>query len=122
MASSTIFLGLNWTEMAHANPVKVGMRNHASFDKATFWEHRPEVLATFNRPCTGGGTQAFWATNDDAFDGLFEDQRFREEYVPVLFHSGAECWPGFAVPEWLDEVASEDSLETLTWSDVQLLN
>ena len=26
-------LGLNWVEMAHANPVKTGMRNHASLTK-----------------------------------------------------------------------------------------
>lgn len=115
-------LGLNWTEMAHANPVKVGMRNHASFDKATFWKHRPDVLATFNRPCSGRGTQSFWATNDDAFDGLFEDPEFRAAYEPVQFRDGNRCWPGFAVPEWLDKVADDASVEVLSWADVTLLN
>ena len=115
-------LGLNWTEMAHANPIKVGLRNHASFDKGTFWEHRPEVLATFNRPCTGDGTQAFWGVNDDAFDGLFEDQRFREAYLPVLFREGSTCWPGFAVPGWLDAVPADAGVERLTWSDIRILN
>ncbi|WP_428929789.1 hypothetical protein [Marinibacterium sp. SX1] len=115
-------LGLNWTEMAHANPIKVGMRNHASFDKPTFWEHRPDVLATFNRPCSERGSQSFWAANDDAFDGLFEDQRFRDEFTPVQFFDGSSCWPGFAVPGWLETVGARDSIEVLSWSDVTLLN
>lgn len=115
-------LGLNWTEMAHANPIKVGMRNHASFDKPTFWEHRPEVLANFNRPCSDGDTQSYWSTNDAAFDGLFSDPRFREEYLPVKFHDAGTCWPGFAVPAWLDQVAGDDSVQVLSWANLTVLD
>lgn len=113
-------LGLNWTEMAHANPVKTGMRNHASFDKATFWANRPDVLATFNRECLGDGKQVFWASNDDAFDGIFSDRRFRAEFVPVLFRQGADCWPGFAVPDWLDEISADSGVTTLTWDQIEI--
>jgi hypothetical protein len=136
-------LGLNWTEMAHANPVKVGMRNHASFDKATFWAHRPDVFATFNRACSRGGTQTFWTTNDDAFDDIFEDAQFRAEYRPVRFGTpppvegigrSMHCWPGFARSDWLSErsagAAGPDGatdrptggIEVLTWSDLEFLN
>lgn len=114
-------LGLNWTEMAHANPVKVGMRNHASFDKGVFWSHQPEVLTIFNRPCGEDGGITLWASNDDAFDGLFSDARFRDAYQPVTFHQGDQCWPAFAEPSWLDSV-SGDGIEPLEWSQLQVLN
>ncbi|MEM8580044.1 MAG: hypothetical protein AAGF50_02455 [Pseudomonadota bacterium] len=118
-------LGLNWTEMAHANPVKVGMRNHASFDKPTFWAHQPDVIATFNVPCLEG-TQRFGmraaASPLDAFAGLFYERRFQEEYVPVLFQSEGQCWPGFARPAWLDTVGDQSGVQAVAWSDVQIRN
>ncbi len=115
-------LGLNWTVMAHANPVKEGMRNHASFDKPTFWAHQPDVLSAFNRACTrnaNGTGQAFWSTDDAAFDGLFTDPDFRAAYIPVRFTSGDECWPGFAQPDWL-ETAEGPGLERLEWDTVEI--
>ena len=115
-------LGLNWTEMAHANPIKTGMRNHASFDKATFWANAPDVLATFDRPCSEGSVQEFWATNDDAFDGIFEDGRFNDEYVPIRFRSGERCWPGFANTSWLTAASHQPTLEVLTWADLRILH
>ncbi|UWQ21557.1 hypothetical protein [Jannaschia sp. W003] len=115
-------LGLNWTEMAHAKPIKVGMRNHASFDKATFWAHEPEVVAIFNRPCGEGDTQPFWASNDDAFDDLFEDPRFRSGYRPVRFREAGACWPAFARPDWLRAVGSDPAVEVLEWTAVELIN
>lgn len=110
-------LGLNWTVMAHANPIKVGMRNHASFDKDTFWEHSPDVLTIFNRFCDEGGGLRLWAANDDAFDNLFSDTRFREAYAPVAFRDAEECWPGFAKPEWLAQV-DPSKLTQFDWADV----
>lgn len=114
-------LGLNWVEMAHANPVKVGMRNHASFDKPTFWKYSPDVIANFNRPCTEGGTQQYWASNDDAFGGLFGDAEFRRRYRPVLFRQQSKCWPGFATPEWLEMATHDPSLTVMEWSDIVIL-
>jgi hypothetical protein len=103
-------LGLNWTEMAHANPVKVGMRNHASFDLATFWKHQPDVVATFNRSCTR-------ATPDGGFDGLFQMDDFRAAFVPVQFTNGTNCWPGFATPAWVESVDLE-GLVARDWADM----
>jgi hypothetical protein len=40
-------LGLNNTMMAHANPIKKGFRNHASFDINTFWKLQPDILGPF---------------------------------------------------------------------------
>ncbi|MFA3920810.1 hypothetical protein [Ruegeria hyattellae] len=115
-------LGLNWVEMAHANPVKVGMRNHASFDKDTFWKHTPDVLAAFNRPCAEGNSLAFWSHADTAFDGLYSDDKFRSAYVPVAFVQGTECWPGFATPDWLAQTTPGETIKTFDWADVKSLD
>ncbi|WP_372574000.1 hypothetical protein [Ruegeria jejuensis] len=115
-------LGLNWVEMAHANPVKVGMRNHASFDKDTFWKHAPDVLAAFNRPCAEGNSLAFWSHADNAFDGLYSDDKFRSAYVPVAFVQGGDCWPGFAQPDWLAQTTPGEAIKTFDWADVKSLD
>lgn len=113
-------LGLNWTEMAHANPIKVGMRNHASFDKKTFWKHAPDVVSAFNRACTVGQPLSFWASDDNGFGGLFSDTEFRSSYVPVSFHNGTDCWPGFAKPAWILEVSSDARVDVFNWSDLKI--
>ncbi len=115
-------LGLNWVEMAHANPVKVGMRNHASFDKNTFWNHAPDVLAAFNRACAADNSLAFWSHADAAFDGLFSDERFQDAYVPVAFVQGPECWPGFAKPDWLAQTKPGEAIKSFDWAAVKKLD
>jgi len=37
-------MGLNNTLMAHANGLKEGLKNHASFDKPTFYKLRPDFV------------------------------------------------------------------------------
>ncbi|MEL6522311.1 MAG: hypothetical protein AAFQ66_15195 [Pseudomonadota bacterium] len=112
-------LGLNWVEMAHANPIKVGLRNHASFDRDTFWKHEPDMLAAFNRRCGDGPGLQFWSTDDNAFDGLFTDERFRETYQPVAFVDGDDCWPAFALPSWI-EASTLEGMKPLTWEEVEI--
>ncbi|MEL7182055.1 MAG: hypothetical protein AAGK57_00265 [Pseudomonadota bacterium] len=114
-------LGLNWTVMAHANPIKEGMRNHASFHKPTFWDHAPDLVTPFNRPCGPGQGLAFWDSDDNAFDGLYSDADFRAAYRPVTFVQGSLCWPGFAKPVWL-ATASVPGMTVYDWSDVTILN
>ncbi|MBO9402569.1 hypothetical protein [Shimia sp. R9_3] len=111
-------LGLNWVEMAHANPVKIGMRNHASFDKPTFWRHQPDVLAAFNRACTKDQGLAFWSHADSAFDGLYSDADFQAAYVPVAFRNTTQCWPSFARHEWLARATPSDAILVYDWADV----
>jgi len=113
-------LGLNWTVMAHANPVKIGMRNHASFDNATFWKYAPDVVSAFNRQCKSGTTLSFWASDDAAFRGLYGDEDFRAAYLPVLFTEGDDCWPGFATPDWANRVQL-DGMIVLDWNNVTTL-
>ncbi len=114
-------LGLNWTEMAHANPVKVGMRNHASFDAATFWKHAPDVVSAFNRACNPGEPLRFWETDDAGFGGLFSDPEFRQSYVPISFQNGTDCWPGFAKPAWIMKLTDPIGVDVFDWTDVTVL-
>jgi hypothetical protein len=115
-------LGLNWTEMAHANPIKVGMRNHASFDAPTFWKHAPDVLSAFNRACKIGEPLSFWASNDSGFGGLFSNPLFQQSYVPISFHSDTECWPGFAKLSWLESNSDSEGMDVFDWSEIKTLH
>lgn len=88
-------LGLNNTTMAHANPIKQGYRNHASFDKGGFWKLAPDVLGTFMGADIVRDTTLFvlpentrrYRTSDftyQCFKGIFDDPEFREAYEPAL--------------------------------------
>lgn len=108
-------LGLNWVEMAHANPVKAGMRNHASFDAATFWKHEPDLVAEFNRACEQDAFVVFAVL--DMTKGLYLEDRFQNAYAPVRIQDGARCWRGFARRGWLVDVA-DPRIEEVRWDDV----
>jgi hypothetical protein len=110
-------LGLNWTEMAHANPVKVGTRNLASFEPDVFWRHRPEIVAEFKRACRDGGF-TLWS-EADYYKGLYWTERFQAEYRPALFRRDGECWPVFAREDWLSRVRI-GGLEEVDWNMVRL--
>jgi hypothetical protein len=109
-------LGLNWTEMAHAEPVKIGKRNHASFYPPLFWEHSPDLFALFARPCGVDGRRADWTDSEVAFDGIWREARFRETYLPVHFRDGDRCWPGFARTDWIGRMEDAAAVDVLTWT------
>ncbi len=115
-------LGLNWVEMAHANPVKVGMRNHASFDKNTFWKHAPDVLAEFNRPCVTDQPLVQRVWGGKAFDGLYHEDAFQSAYIPIIFVHGTECWPGFAKLGWLAQATPAEAIRSFDWAAVKKLD
>lgn len=88
-------LGLNNTIMAHANTIKQGYRNHASFDKGGFWKLSPDILGAFMGADVVADTSLFvlpentlrYRTSDITylcFRGIFDDADFREEYKPAL--------------------------------------
>ncbi|MCA0997330.1 glycosyltransferase family 39 protein [Alloyangia pacifica] len=96
-------MGLNWVEMAHANPIKIGFRNHASFDVDTFWKHQPDVVAQFDKTeCQRKTWSAAAKSPSTGVSQLFFQRRFRELYVPVAFEGGGEsCANAFAARDWL---------------------
>lgn len=45
-------MGLNNPEMAHANKIKKGVKNHGSFNKNVFYEQNPDIFLTWPDPLT----------------------------------------------------------------------
>lgn len=115
-------MGLNWVEMAHANPIKVGMRNHASFDIDTFWKHQPDLLPLFHRGiCQRTGWTEQSNVHDTGVKKLYGQARFQEAYTPVILEmeSGA-CTNAFAANSWLAQVDS-DKISIVGWDDLMII-
>ena len=114
-------LGLNWVEMAHANPVKTGLRNHASFDAATFWKNQPDLIAEFNRPCSTDGFVVHRA-DQGLVKGLYLESEFQGAYAPVriIDVDADRCWRGFARRDWLKDQPDE-RIEIVDWDEVTLI-
>ncbi|NDW01740.1 hypothetical protein [Salipiger sp. PrR002] len=109
-------MGLNWVEMAHANPIKIGVRNHASFDVDTFWKYPPDVVAQFNkRKCQSEQWSATARFPSTGVSQLFSQQRFRELYAPVTFErADGACANAFAARDWLAR-AQGGRVSVLEW-------
>lgn len=84
-------MGLNNTMMAHANRIKVGMKNHASFDKPTFYRLHPDFV---EGEFIGADEHFELPENKPDFDktnflslllkGIFRDTTFTHLYQPAL--------------------------------------
>ena len=94
-------LGLNNTTMAHANSIKDGYRNHASFAKEGFWELQPDMLGTFMGADIVVDTTLFVLPENTnkyrqvdftylCYKGIFDDSDFRDSYVPALVKRSTE--------------------------------
>jgi arabinofuranosyltransferase len=95
-------MGLNNVRMAHANREKTGFRNHASFDIATFWTLRPDIVGPFYgaEPIADTSifhlpenTVAFRTSNRflyDAYKGIFDQPQFIQTYLPALIKLKSE--------------------------------
>jgi arabinofuranosyltransferase len=88
-------MGLNSVQMAHAQRVKHGFRNHASFDVNTFWKMMPDMVGTFYGGEIVTDTAKFTLPeNTDyfrsgmfiykAYKQLFDYPRFIDSYLPAL--------------------------------------
>ncbi|MCF6430604.1 hypothetical protein [Leisingera sp. MMG026] len=101
-------MGLNWVEMAHANPIKIGFRNHASFDADTFWKHPLDLLPQFHKPgCQRENWTEAARASDTGVKQLFVQPRFQAEYTPVVLEmGGGRCTNAFAANRWLAQVDS----------------
>jgi arabinofuranosyltransferase len=76
-------MGLNDTRMAHAPGDRTGIKNHAAFNEAVFFEHSPDIVwplpsgrADGTSP-GGGSTDAF---TGKVLRGLPDDRRFLADY------------------------------------------
>ena len=114
-------MGLNWVKMAHANTVKEGFRNHASFDKETFYQFPPEMIAMFTRDqCQTTGWIEPRATSGP-LKGLLTEQRFQDMFQPIIMTSdNGECWNGFAQTTWLGGI-DDPRIQQLSWASLTLM-
>jgi hypothetical protein len=78
-------MGLNDTRMAHNGGDRIGLRSHAAFDKATFFELSPTMVVPLVQ--FSDGLAAMDAKNSPAgaavaivLKGLLEDPKFRKKY------------------------------------------
>jgi arabinofuranosyltransferase len=89
-------LGLNNTQMAHASKLKIGLKNHASFNKEVFYKLRPDFVlgkaiadtTNFVLPDNQPGFDQYF--DNVALKKLFIDDRFVKEYQPVLINKTGE--------------------------------
>lgn len=88
-------MGLNNITMAHALKEKVGIKNHAAFDKATFYSQKPEVFHGYKKISgfVKSPNDTTILENDPGFADMyvfrlykkiFTDREFRLNYHPVV--------------------------------------
>jgi hypothetical protein len=93
-------MGLNDTKMAHASSVKVGYRNHASFDKEVFYKEKPDMMGAFYGAAVVEDTTGFILPENkkefrtdyanmvySGYKRIFDDQRFHQTYLPALVNN-----------------------------------
>lgn len=93
-------MGLNNTKMAHANSYKVGYRNHASFDKNTFYLLKPDMMGTFYGAMVVPDTAGFVLPENKtefrtdyanmvygSYKKIYDDKKFQDTYIPALIHN-----------------------------------
>jgi hypothetical protein len=112
-------MGLNDTAMAHANPIKTGLKNHASFDIPTFYKLKPDFVDGYFVPDTA--LSAFQLPeNKPDFDeksfessvlkGIFRDSTFVNEYKPVLISRtpSKQTFFTYARVDYIDSLRQKD--------------
>ena len=83
-------MGLNNTLMAHATKEKIGLKNHAAFDKNTFYLLKPDLLIsvivedTSNFILPENSSDFDNSFDNNAMKNIFRDEQFINLYQPVL--------------------------------------
>ena len=111
-------MGLNNILMAHATKEKVGLKNHASFDKNTFYILKPDLVITefidttnFQLPeNTHGFNNSF---DNNAMKNIFRDDKFVSLYLPVLINNRE-------LNKTLFTYVRNDYIDTLNKHDLQI--
>lgn len=115
-------MGLNWFEMAHANPIKIGMRNHASFDVETFWKHPPDLLPQFDKTdCHRNDWTLTGSEKSHGIPQLFVQPRFQETFTPILLEKEDICVNAFASNSWLSLI-EDNAITIIGWDNVTIID
>lgn len=89
-------MGLNNVRMGHSPGERIGMKNHAAFSKAVFYELQPDLLLpttlTPGEDATLHYAQLLSPNNFDnrALKLIFLDTAFQQTYEPIVIGQGAE--------------------------------
>ncbi|WP_131802676.1 hypothetical protein [Limimaricola pyoseonensis] len=115
-------MGLNWVAMAHAKPIKTGMRNHASFDPGVFWTDPPQLIAQYHKAeCQRRGWTEPAMAGATGVRQMLRQERFRATYLPVVMEmEDGRCTTAFAERGWL-AATSDPRIVPVGWDDLRLL-
>ena len=81
-------MGLNWTIMAHANPMHNinAPKNHAAFSRDVFYEHLPDIVTPRLGTCVLRSDEELSATFSHlALNGILVEEMFKKKYVQACF-------------------------------------
>jgi hypothetical protein len=110
-------LGLNWVEMAHASTRRIGLSGHSAFEPQVFWKYRPEImvpqLIDAKHPFDESQLPSHWDLSH--LKGLMNEQRFRDEYRPVLMHLGDAEIFAYVRNDFADRIGSDPRIVAMTW-------
>jgi len=100
-------MGLNSTLMAHADRWKIGIKNHASFNKDAFYKLRPDLVeGEFVDPehFVLPANRSAYQFRLNVLKGIFKDAAFLHAYQPVLIsHPGdAKAFFTYARMDYID--------------------
>jgi len=111
-------LGLNWVEMAHASGRRSGMVGHSGFNMDVFWKHPPELMLPQMVTRTAKLIEKQTPQNFEIWvlQGLLNQQRFREEYKPVMIRVDDGVMFAYARESFVSRHEGDSRVEALPWS------
>ena len=112
--------GLNWVAMAHANPLKIGPKDHASFDAATFYAARPDLVVLDYYEFAPNDKWIIGAFHVQALKGILYEPKFRNEYKPILIDVDRRTIGVIASDAWIAR-AKVKAFRIVPWDQIQLL-
>lgn len=112
-------LGLNDVRMAHADPIKVGVKDHASFNAGVFYSESPDILApqcqSSDTPLNLARVEAYYldplSFDSQVYKGIFATQKFQSKYQLAAVRSAAHpeiTCSGFFRKDYLRQIVDHE--------------
>ena len=99
-------VGLNWQAMGHAPGDRKGVKNHAAFNDAVFYEAMPDVVTpVFLRETAFSACDAFSPFDQHALRYIHRDARFRAAYAAGYLDAPGRAVGAFFSRAWLERAA-----------------
>ncbi len=114
-------MGLNNTTMAHADGMREGIKNHAAFERAGFYELQPDLVLPYYIPefdCDTHTIALYMSSVSNvwvqmALKNIWDDAEFRKRYDFVKIArsdaSGEQCFYGFISKPFLESLQGNAS-------------